>query len=227
MSHKRDPAGASKSHRQSGLRREHTSFATFGAGFWAQFQLSAWRELPNNKVRGNQQPHPIEGRSVGQTHGNRWRVFGPGHENFRWQEPIRAAARLLKAGVIGDAFRARVDFISGFPVFDNQPALNTMDPFILMDLGTHVLDVARFLFGEASRVYCQTQRIHTDALGTTDVMYVCGGGIFAPSLRRSWEAPACSADAAKSFLALFWEQSSFRPLRPGWSSSTSTLTCIR
>ena len=24
-------------------------FATFGAGFWGQFQLSAWRELPNNQ----------------------------------------------------------------------------------------------------------------------------------------------------------------------------------
>src|SRR5688572_4060467 len=37
------------------------------------------------------------------------------HENFRWQASIREVARLLREGAIGRPFRARLDFISGFP----------------------------------------------------------------------------------------------------------------
>ena len=55
--------------------------------------------------------------------------------------------------------------LSGFPVFANQPFLRDLDQFILTDLGTHILDVARFLFGEMERLYCQTRRIHADIRG--------------------------------------------------------------
>jgi predicted dehydrogenase len=55
--------------------------------------------------------------------------------------------------------------LSGFPVFDNQPALRELDRFILTDLGTHILDAARFLFGEAKQLYCSTHKIHTDIRG--------------------------------------------------------------
>jgi predicted dehydrogenase len=87
------------------------------------------------------------------------------HENFRWQTPIRACKELMEQGHIGKVFRARLTFCSGFPVFDNQPALKELDRFIIMDLGVHLLDVARFLFGEMSRVYCQTQKINPSIQG--------------------------------------------------------------
>jgi predicted dehydrogenase len=87
------------------------------------------------------------------------------HENWRWQKPIREFQRVLASGVVGTPFRARVDFISGFPVFANQPFLRELEQFILTDIGTHILDVARFLFGETSTLYCQTHRIHTDIRG--------------------------------------------------------------
>jgi D-apiose dehydrogenase len=87
------------------------------------------------------------------------------HENFRWQRPIREVKRILDAGTIGRPFRARIDMISGFPVFKNQPFLRDLEQFILTDLGTHILDVARFLFGEAQSLYCQTQRVHADIRG--------------------------------------------------------------
>ena len=87
------------------------------------------------------------------------------NENWRWQTPIRALHRALCSGVIGKPFRARIDMISGFPVFKNQPFLRELEQFILTDLGSHTLDVARFLFGEAERLYCQTQRVHTDIRG--------------------------------------------------------------
>jgi len=87
------------------------------------------------------------------------------HENFRWQTPIRQLKRLLDDGQIGKPFRARIDMISGFPVFQNQPFLRELDQFILTDLGTHTLDVARFLFGEAKSLCCHTQKIHKDIQG--------------------------------------------------------------
>jgi predicted dehydrogenase len=87
------------------------------------------------------------------------------HENFRWQTPIRQLKRVLDEGQIGEPFRARIDLISGFPVFKNQPFLRDLDQFILTDLGTHTLDVARFLFGEARSLCCHTRKVHEDIRG--------------------------------------------------------------
>jgi predicted dehydrogenase len=87
------------------------------------------------------------------------------HENWRWQAPMRQVKRLLEEGQIGRPFRARIDMISGFPVFANQPFLKQLEQFIISDLGSHILDVARMLFGEARSIYCQTQRIHQDIKG--------------------------------------------------------------
>lgn len=100
------------------------------------------------------------------------------HENWRWQRPIRHLKTILESGEIGGPFRARIDMLSGFPVFENQPALKELEQFILTDLGTHILDVARFLFGEADRLYCQTHRTLADIRGenVATVVLSCGGG---------------------------------------------------
>ncbi len=87
------------------------------------------------------------------------------HENWRWQTPLRELHRVLVSGRIGTVFRGRVDYCNSFPVFDNQPFLTTVEQFILADMGSHILDVARFLFGEAAQLRCQTQRIHPDIKG--------------------------------------------------------------
>jgi predicted dehydrogenase len=87
------------------------------------------------------------------------------HENFRWQTPMRALKHALNEGQIGTPFRARIDMISGFPVFKNQPFLAELEHFIITDLGSHTLDVARFLFGEPENLYCQTKRVHPNIKG--------------------------------------------------------------
>ncbi len=87
------------------------------------------------------------------------------HENFRWQRPIRELKSVLDAGTIGTPFRARLEFSSAFPVFENQPFLAEVDRFILADVGTHVLDVARFLFGECRLIAATTDRIHPGICG--------------------------------------------------------------
>jgi predicted dehydrogenase len=203
-------------------------FAIFGTGFWARFQLAAWRELGGaecvalyNRTRAKAEALAAEfgiprvyddpaalldheqldfadiitdvdthSRFVQLAAQRRLAVIcqkpmAPTlaeaermvavcrdagvpffiHENWRWQTPIRQLKRLLDDGRIGWPFRARIDMISGFPVFVNQPFLKDLEQFIITDMGSHTLDVARFLFGEARSLYCQTQRIHSDIKG--------------------------------------------------------------
>jgi predicted dehydrogenase len=87
------------------------------------------------------------------------------HENFRWQRPMREVAAALIEGVIGQPFRAHLDFSTGYPVFENQPAVAQMSELIIADLGVHLLDIARFLFGEATSIYCVTQRVNPTIVG--------------------------------------------------------------
>ncbi len=87
------------------------------------------------------------------------------HDNWRWQRPIRVVDDKLKSGLIGKPFRARITYSNSFPVFENQPFLAELDQFIITDIGSHVLDVARFLFGEAESIYCQTATIHQNIKG--------------------------------------------------------------
>ncbi|MBX3278858.1 MAG: Gfo/Idh/MocA family oxidoreductase [Acidobacteria bacterium] len=101
------------------------------------------------------------------------------HENWRWQTPVRQLKSELLCGAIGAPFRARMHFCSSFPVFANQPFLKELEQFILTDIGSHILDTARFLFGEADTLYCRTHRIHTDIKGedVATVMMTMGDGI--------------------------------------------------
>jgi len=78
------------------------------------------------------------------------------HENWRWQTPMQRLRAVLGSSAIGTPLRARLTMVSGFDVFANQPSLRALDRFILTDLGTHLLDVARVLFGEARSLYCRT-----------------------------------------------------------------------
>ncbi|MCB0686643.1 MAG: Gfo/Idh/MocA family oxidoreductase [Saprospiraceae bacterium] len=101
------------------------------------------------------------------------------HENFRWQKPIRVLRKMLKEGLIGTPFKANIKFCSSFPVFDNQPFLAELDQFILTDVGTHILDVARFLFGEVDTLFCQTHRINPKINGedVANVFMTHGTGV--------------------------------------------------
>ena len=87
------------------------------------------------------------------------------HENFRWQAPVRRLKELLDSDVIGTPFRARIYFNSAFPVFDNQPFLAQLERMMLADVGVHLLDVSRFLFGEVKRLFCRTQRVNPTIQG--------------------------------------------------------------
>jgi len=87
------------------------------------------------------------------------------HENWRWQTPLRELKNVLDTAPIGRVFRARVTYSNSFPVFDNQPFLKELEQFILTDIGTHILDTTRMLFGEATTLFCRTARVHPDIRG--------------------------------------------------------------
>ncbi len=87
------------------------------------------------------------------------------HENYRWQAPVRRFKQIIDSGAIGKPFKARVSFLSGYPVFDNQPFLKELYHFILTDMGSHVLDTARYLFGECEELWCETRAINRGIKG--------------------------------------------------------------
>jgi predicted dehydrogenase len=92
-------------------------------------------------------------------------VFFAVHENWRWQAPLRYVRDRLREDAIGRPYRARIDMITGFDVFANQPDLAKAPECIVADLGCHLLDVARCYFGEAERVYCQVATVQPGVRG--------------------------------------------------------------
>jgi predicted dehydrogenase len=87
------------------------------------------------------------------------------HENWRWQTPIRALKAVLDSGAIGPPARATIKVITSADDFQTQPFLKELERMVLADMGVHLLDTSRFLFGEAETVYCQTMQVQTDLKG--------------------------------------------------------------
>jgi D-apiose dehydrogenase len=82
------------------------------------------------------------------------------HENFRWQSALRRAIDAVRQGAIGAPFFGRVSFRSGYDVYMAQPYLAEGERFIIEDLGIHILDVSRALFGDATRISATTKRVN-------------------------------------------------------------------
>jgi predicted dehydrogenase len=81
------------------------------------------------------------------------------HENFRWQRPIRAAKAAVESGRIGRPYRGRIVLSHGtLEIVQNQPYLKELEHWALTDMGSHALDIARYFFGEAQTLFCQTYK---------------------------------------------------------------------
>ncbi len=87
------------------------------------------------------------------------------HENFRFQTPIIAVRDVLAQGTIGRPFFARISWRTGYDIYAGQPYLAEEERFIILDLVIHLLDVARFLFGEVGRLVCRTASIRPGIRG--------------------------------------------------------------
>ena len=90
-----------------------------------------------------------------------------------------ASSRTVTSSETGPAATRGPSFTTGFPVFRNQPFLKELPRFILSDVGVHVLDVARFLFGEASFVAARVRTVQHDVRGedVATVLLTMGEGV--------------------------------------------------
>jgi predicted dehydrogenase len=87
------------------------------------------------------------------------------HENFRFQAPMRRVKAVLDSGAIGSPLWARLSFRTGYDVKAGQPYLFEEEKFIVLDLGIHVLDLARFFLGEVETLYARHQKVDTRVRG--------------------------------------------------------------
>lgn len=85
------------------------------------------------------------------------------HENFRFQPPIRKVKDLLETGVIGRCVRAHIQLRSpDREIISRQPALAVMDHMVMRDMGPHIFDVIRCLFGDIESVYSNALSTYPD-----------------------------------------------------------------
>lgn len=87
------------------------------------------------------------------------------HENFRWQAPIRRMAELIDNGTIGRPHFLRLSFRHAFDIYANQPYLAEIEDVALSDVGLHLFDMTRRLFGEVEHIACLTQRLNPKVRG--------------------------------------------------------------
>jgi predicted dehydrogenase len=84
-------------------------------------------------------------------------LWGAVHENFRYQPQVAEYKRLLDGGAIGKVRRADIQLKSpDRAIIAKQPALAVTDNMPLRDMGPHIFDVARYLFGEAETVFAKS-----------------------------------------------------------------------
>lgn len=87
------------------------------------------------------------------------------HENFRWQTPMRELKRVIDSGAIGRPFFGRISWRTGHDLFAAQPWLRETPRFIVIEVAIHLLDLARFLFGDPQTVFCHTVRVNPNIRG--------------------------------------------------------------
>lgn len=84
------------------------------------------------------------------------------HENWRFRPWYRAMKSVIESGAIGRPIRLRIAHRDTRALrregFAEQPFLESRPRLILMEMGCHLVDTARFLFGEIARVTAQTWR---------------------------------------------------------------------
>jgi predicted dehydrogenase len=122
------------------------------------------------------------------------------HENWRFRPWYRALRDELDAGAIGRPIRLRIahrDTRALFPGgYDVQPYFRTMPRLILLEMGCHLVDTARFLIGEVEAVFAALGKFGSDSIGE-DVATLSlrfRGGCMG-LLDISWCAPADLARA--------------------------------
>jgi predicted dehydrogenase len=80
------------------------------------------------------------------------------HENFRFATTMRRVKAVIDSGAIGTPNWARLSFRTGYNVYRGQSYLAREKRLVILDVGIHVLDLARFFLGEVDHLSAETQR---------------------------------------------------------------------
>jgi D-apiose dehydrogenase len=100
-------------------------------------------------------------------------VFLAVHENFRYQKPMLEIARLIAADTIGVPNWGRISFRTPYDIYAGQPYLAKETRFVLLDLGVHVLDIARVFMGEVTHLTSELQSRKPGILGEDTATMLC------------------------------------------------------
>jgi predicted dehydrogenase len=117
------------------------------------------------------------------------------HENWRFRPWYRVLRHAIESGAIGRPIRLRIAHRDTRALrpdgFADQPYFATMPRLILLEMGCHLVDTARFLFGAIERVTATLGRFGEGHAGEDVAMLVVGfqGGALG-LLDMSWCAPA-------------------------------------
>lgn len=85
------------------------------------------------------------------------------HENFRYQPQFDIVKNILAKNTLGQINRAHLVLRSpDRAIMDSQPALKDMDHMALRDMGPHIFDCARMLFGEVQSVLSKPIKSYPD-----------------------------------------------------------------
>ena len=92
------------------------------------------------------------------------------HENFRFQPWYEKIREVIEAGDLGQVyqatFRLRPGDGQGASAYMNrQPYFREMPRFLVHETAVHLIDVFRYLFGEASGVYASLRRLNPGIAG--------------------------------------------------------------
>ncbi len=75
------------------------------------------------------------------------------HENFRYQPQFQSLKQHMENASLGKVLHAHIQMRSpDRDIIRKQPALGTMEHMALRDMGPHIFDVIRFLFGEINEI---------------------------------------------------------------------------
>src|SRR5205809_303326 len=139
---------------QSQGNRRRIRIGLIGCGFYAQNHLHAWRDLAGlgaDLVALCDQDQ-TKARTAGERFGASWLAV---HENFRFATSMRRVKQVIASGTIGEPSWARIAFRTGYDVYKGQPYFYDEKRLAILDVGIHVLDLARVFLGEVERVYCE------------------------------------------------------------------------
>jgi predicted dehydrogenase len=117
------------------------------------------------------------------------------HENWRFKPWYRAMRAEIDAGTIGRPIRLRIAHRDTRALrpdgYNDQPYFRSMPRLILLEMGCHLVDTARYLIGEVQTVSATVGRFGRNSLGedvATLSIYFAGGCL--GLLDMSWCAPA-------------------------------------